>query len=227
MLDAIILDVGGVLLVPHPEPVEQALAPLGVSVDAERAVRAHFVGIRALDATDPASDRYAYLTAYARALGIPDTQLDQALGCLRALWRVPAIDLWRQPIPGSAEALRRLAASGRKLAIVSNSDGSVERQLQLHRICQVGEGLGVPVLAVIDSAVVGVAKPAAEIFRHALEPLGVEPERAAYVGDTLRYDVAGARAAGLQPVHFDPYTLCPERDDHPHVRALAELETVV
>ena len=61
-----------------------------------------------------------------------------------------------------------------------------------------------PVLAIIDSTVVGVAKPAAEIFRHALDPLGVSPEQAVYVGDTVRYDVRGARNAGLTPIHFDP-----------------------
>jgi hypothetical protein len=39
----------------------------------------------------------------------------------------------------------------------------------------------------------------------------------------VRYDVRGARAAGLLPVHFDPYELCRERDDHAHVKRLTEL----
>ena len=33
----------------------------------------------------------------------------------------------------------------------------------------------------------------------------------------------GARAAGLSPVHFDPYALGDQRDDHPHVTSLTEL----
>ena len=103
-------------------------------------------------------------------------------------------------------------------------NGTVEEQLRRGEICQVGEGLGVPVLAIIDSGVVGVSKPAAEIFHHALDPLGVAPQRALYVGDTVRYDVRGARAAGLVPVHFDPFQLCLEREDHAHVRRLSEVE---
>ena len=113
------------------------------------------------------------------------------------------------------------------MGIVSNADGTIEEQLRRNEICQVGEGLGVPVLAIVDSHVVGIAKPAAEIFRHALEPLDVSPSSAIYVGDTVRYDVRGARAAGLRPVHFDPFDLCVERADHDHVRQLSEVEPLL
>jgi hypothetical protein len=34
---------------------------------------------------------------------------------------------------------------------------------------------------------------------------------------------AGAHAAGLQPVHMDPYGFCPARDGHPHIRSLGAL----
>ena len=37
-------------------------------------------------------------------------------------------------------------------------------------------------------------------FRAALNALGVAPERAVYVGDRLRADVAGAQAAGMKGV---------------------------
>ena len=47
------------------------------------------------------------------------------------------------------------------------------------------------------------------------------------MGDTMRYDVRGARAAGLVPVHFDPYELCLERDDHAHVKGLAEVAALL
>jgi putative hydrolase of the HAD superfamily len=222
VVEALIFDVGGVLLVPHAEPIAQTL---GIAILPETAQRAHYDGVRALDTADTnlEQERRAYLEAYARALGLTEDQFPTAIPLMRDLWAASNLDLWRQPVRGSVEALRRLAHGRRKLAIVSNADGTVEEQLKRGRICQVGEGLGVPVLAIVDSTVVGVSKPAAEIFRHALEPLGVAPEDALYVGDTLRYDVAGARAAGLQPMHFDPYELCPDRDDHAHVAALEAL----
>ena len=81
---------------------------------------------------------------------------------------------------------------------------------------------------ILDSAVVGVAKPDPEIFRLALDALGVPAGGAVlHVGDSLRYDVAGALAAGLQPVHMDPYGFCSAPDGHSHVRSLAELAELV
>ena len=76
--------------------------------------------------------------------------------------------------------------------------------------------------AVIDSSVVGVAKPDPGIFAIALERCGVAPEHAIHVGDTPAADVDGARAAGVTPVLVDPY------DDHPEldvtkVRSLADV----
>ena len=83
---------------------------------------------------------------------------------------------------------------------------------------------GVRVGVVIDSAVVGVAKPDPAIFSIALDAIGVPASQTVlYIGDSLRYDVAGAIAAGLQPVHLDPYGFCPLPSGHPHVRSLAEL----
>ncbi len=87
---------------------------------------------------------------------------------------------------------------------------------------------GVPVGVVIDSAVVGVAKPDPAIFYLALNALGVPPGGTVlHVGDSLRYDVAGALAAGLQPVHLDPYGFCPAPGGHPHVRSLADLPLLI
>jgi len=228
-MDAVILDVGGVLLVPHFETVNPALEDFGAVLDLPAAERAHYSGARALDGApdDPLEERTAYLLGYVEAAGVPEPRREDAIEQIRRAWAQPNLDVWRQHVGGSVEGMRRLAARGVKLGIISNSDGTVEEQLRRGEICQVGEGLGVPVLAIIDSGVVGVSKPAAEIFRHALDPIGVEPERALYVGDTVRYDVRGARAAGLVPVHFDPYELCGDREDHAHVKRLAEVEELV
>jgi HAD superfamily hydrolase (TIGR01549 family) len=47
------------------------------------------------------------------------------------------------------------------------------------------------------SADLGIRKPTPEIFLHALNGLGVPPEEAAMVGDSLRADVAGAKHLGI------------------------------
>jgi putative hydrolase of the HAD superfamily len=55
--------------------------------------------------------------------------------------------------------------------------------------------------AMIISADVGVAKPDARIFRIALEKLGVTPEESVFLDDSPD-NVAGARAVGMQAIHF-------------------------
>ena len=49
---------------------------------------------------------------------------------------------------------------------------------------------------------VGVYKPHAAIFEHALAGLGTTPAATLHIGDIRRTDVAGARAAGLQAVRY-------------------------
>ena len=54
--------------------------------------------------------------------------------------------------------------------------------------------------AVVVSGDVGVKKPDPAIFAPALEQTGLVADEAIFVGDSPEDDVAGARAAGLQPV---------------------------
>ena len=93
--------------------------------------------------------------------------------------------------------------------MVSNATGQIEAVLARTGVCQVGDGPGVPVRVVIDSHVVGVAKPDPGIFDHGLRALpDIDRSRVAYVGDSVTMDIGGARNAGLFPILLDPY------DDH-------------
>jgi HAD superfamily hydrolase (TIGR01549 family) len=53
---------------------------------------------------------------------------------------------------------------------------------------------------VLVSEEFGVAKPDPAIFREALRLAGVRPEEAIFVGDSVEFDMAGARAAGIHTV---------------------------
>jgi HAD superfamily hydrolase (TIGR01509 family) len=106
--------------------------------------------------------------------------------------------LWRAVLPGVDEALARLRALGLELVVVSNADGSVERSLA-------NLGLRHHFSHVLDSAVVGFAKPDPRIFREGLARAGAAPERTLHVGDLVHADVAGARRAGLHAALLDPY----------------------
>ena len=89
-------------------------------------------------------------------------------------------------------------------------------------IAQVGPGPGIELVALVDSGVVGVAKPDPRIFDHVLGPLGLPAPRCAYVGDSVRNDVVGARAAGLWPVRLDPHGAAAGAG-HATIRSLHEL----
>jgi putative hydrolase of the HAD superfamily len=221
-VDAVLLDVGGVLVLPEPDvllPVVHAAGAPGAT--AAELARGHYAGIAAMDrmalSRGVTADWPAYVKALVEVLDVPEERGD----ALRTAVAGAYADLpWTGTVPGAVDALRRLADTGVALGIVSNSNGTVEEQLLTTRICQVGQGEGVPVVVVLDSFVVGIEKPEPGIFEHALAALGVEPQRAIHVGDTGWADVAGARAAGIRPIHLDPYGDCPIPDDHDHVRDL-------
>lgn len=217
------VDVGGVLFVPDHECVTAALDGAGVAIGPDEMRQAHYAGMRAADLLSPERGQpgMAYLTGVARSLGIPEPLAPTVLRPLVELWQGPASELWRVPVPGSAGALRMLAASGFGVAVVSNSDGTVEAKLRDTGTCQVGMGTGVEVAVVVDSGAFGVSKPDPAIFAPALAALGADPASTWYVGDSVRYDVAGAVAAGMTPVHVDPLELCD--GEHVHVAGLHEV----
>ena len=57
--------------------------------------------------------------------------------------------------------------------------------------------------SVTISSLAGSAKPAPQIFQHALDQHVVGPEEAVHVGDDLREDFEGATNAGLSGVLLD------------------------
>ncbi|MFM8303073.1 MAG: HAD family hydrolase [Actinomycetota bacterium] len=224
-IDAVLVDLGGVIYLPDHDRMRDALARLGIDATDEDLDRAHFAGAAATsDFTSDHGVWHAYNLAYARAHGVPDEHLDRARDVL--LEEFARGDVWTREIPGARAALAAVAATGVAVAIVSNADGTVEAQLRNDGICQVGPGAGVEVGAVLDSAVVGVAKPDPGIFRLALDALGVAPAHALHVGDTPAADVAGAQAAGVHPVLVDPYDHHGDADVM-RVRHLAEVAALL
>jgi len=106
--------------------------------------------------------------------------------------------LWSWMLPGVPQALAAMREGGLQLAVVSNSDGSVEQSL-------VTAGLRDYFGPVMDSFLVGHEKPDPRIFERALEACGADPARTVHVGDLYAADVVGARAAGVHPVLLDPF----------------------
>ncbi len=219
--DAVSLDVGGVLVVPDHGVLRLALASAGVGHDASRFGVGHYLAMAALDraAADP-EDFTDYLRELVLVAGVPEDERPRAVDALTGVLVTPT---WCQPVPGSREALRSLAAAGLRLSVTSNSDGNVADHLRRHEWVQVGDhGPGVPVEVITDSGNVGVGKPDPRVFQATIDGLGLPPERILHVGDSVHFDVAGAAAVGMQSVHMDPFGVC-DATDHEHVRALVDV----
>jgi len=223
-IEAVLFDAGGVLLLPDPTVIGPLLAPYGADTATESLVRAHYAAMRSQDVDGQVHDDWhVYDAAYVRACGIPEHELGEAALVLGA---TRTAHLWRWPIAESVVALRSLHESGVPIGVVSNAAGQIESVLGRFGVCQVGEGEGVPVVIIVDSTIVGVAKPDPAIFSFALEVLDVKPEHIGYVGDSYANDVVGARAAGMRPFLLDPY------DDHAgadydRIKSVADLIDII
>jgi putative hydrolase of the HAD superfamily len=196
---AVLLDAMGTLL-ELPDPVGPLRSELrerfGIEVSPARARTALMQEIAfyranhgdARDRASVASLRRRCAAVLVQALGEPAYGLAprDAVDALMASLRFRPY----REVPAALAALRR---RGLRLVVVSNWDVS------LHDVLARTE-LDVQLAGAITSAELGAAKPSRAIFDHALTIAGVGAEYAVHCGDSLREDVAGARAAGIRPV---------------------------
>ena len=219
--DAILFDAGGIFLLPDPTVLGPLLAYHGGDESIASHRRAHYAGMAAKSAIGAGEQFWHdYNLAYVRAVGVPEADVELAALVLE---KTRNAYTWRWAIPESVQALADLVAKEVPVGVVSNASGQIADVLARSGVCQVGDGPHTPVRVIVDSHLVGVAKPDPHIFDFALGHFrGIELARIAYVGDSVTMDVGGARAAGLFPVLLDPH------DDHPgadfaRIASLAEL----
>jgi len=219
--DAILFDAGGVLVLPDPTVLGPLLATYGGDPAIETHRRAHYAAMAAKSHAEHSETNWdAYNVAYVQAVGVEQRFVEHAA---EVLDHTRSAHLWRWAIPETLSALVALAERGVPMGVVSNASGQIESVLAISGICQAGAGPAVSMRVVIDSHVVGVAKPDPRIFDFALPHFeDCERSRIAYVGDSVLMDVRGAVAAGLHPILIDPY------DDHAgadfaRIRSVADL----
>lgn len=204
--DAVVFDAGGVLVLPDPTVLGPLLAYFGgdASIDTHR--RAHYAAMAAKARARSSEGTWdVYDRVYVEAVGVPDHERAEAA---EVLGRTRYHHTWRWVIPESRAALDRLAEAAVPMGVVSNASGQIEAMLA-RSVCQVGPGEHVEMRVIVDSHVVGIAKPDPRIFEFALGHfIEFDRPRIAYVGDSVTMDVEGARAAGLHPILVDPF------DDH-------------
>ncbi len=107
---------------------------------------------------------------------------------------------WHIPAVGVLDAISDAAHRELPVAVLSNNEFSgetLERELRLH-------GLAGCFRFVMSSADFVVRKPDPVLFLTAVGELGAKPDRVWYIGDNPAADVAGARAAGMPTVWYNP-----------------------
>jgi len=120
-------------------------------------------------------------------------------------------------LAGARELLIELKRRDRRIAIVTNNIVS-EQVAKLKRL-----ELETLVDALVVSEAVGISKPDAGIFEHALAELGADAAGAVMLGDSWSADIEGALGAGLRAVWFNPRRT--ERPgDRPEVAEIHALE---
>ncbi len=122
-------------------------------------------------------------------------------------------------MPDALETLVRLKAT-RKIALLTNGAPDLQRE----KIA--ASGLGHLFDAIAVSGERGVGKPKPEIFHMLLADLGVAPENAVMVGNSLERDIAGALNANLAAAIWIQVPGSEERaevDPHHTIRGLHEI----
>lgn len=146
---------------------------------------------------------------------VQDLKLHRQIRQVAALWGLPdlpddlveraglaymgAIQAHVYPLEGAAETLAALRQQGLRVGLVSNTHWPGRYHLDdLERF-----GLLPYLEHPIFSADVEAWKPGREVFALSLRALGLAPQDAIYVGDSLYFDVWGAQQAGLRAVWIE------------------------
>jgi putative hydrolase of the HAD superfamily len=217
-LDAILFDAGGVLIDLDYAYLQRLIRASHAAVPRTALSEAESHARREINETvrgggnvrDAWRDYFHVLLA---RVGVPGRRHETIID---SLWEAhQRVGLWTVACDGAVEVVGQLKARGLRLGVVSNAEGQVEQHLE-------AAGFGGLFETVVDSHLVGVAKPDPAIFRIALERMALAPERTLFVGDLPAVDVAGARAAGLAAVLLDRHGLYPDVNA-PRIARLADL----
>ena len=213
-LGAVVFDLGGTLIdylggapswpemeYPGVQALHDCLSAAGFPIDAE-AFRESFIG--AMDhrwraATEGVSDPPTLASLILEACHAAGFHLESTLHeTAIAAYCAPIAE--RAVVAGGAEPLLAwLRGHGVHIGLISNTIWPAE----VHRLDLERHGLLHHIQATVFSSETGLWKPDPRIFALALNELGVQADRAVFVGDRLMEDVLGAQRAGLRAVFVE------------------------
>lgn len=160
-----------------------------------------------------------YREAWERAgLRLPADLLHEILDAEQRCWdRSVRLD------PDAVDLLEWLRANGIKRGLCSNAPfppTMMRRQVDYNGVASLMD-------AIVFSSELGRRKPAAEVYRAALDALGSEAEHTLFVGDRVREDYEGPRALGMRAVIYTAHGEEPAPDGVPTISRLSEVRALV
>jgi putative hydrolase of the HAD superfamily len=198
--NTLIFEGSGGLIRPRSLWWQRTLQGFGMEVEVDRLDAAHEAALASYQASWRQNRQFRSPEATDAVLAHLGLEVnaavqEQLVGCFHSA----GLDCTIEIVPGAIATLRALRDLGVKTAIICDiglTPSSALREL----LTQSG------VLQLIDvecwSDERGSYKPDTELFDWTVDGLGVPAAAALHVGDRLRTDVAGARAAGLVSVRF-------------------------
>jgi phosphoglycolate phosphatase-like HAD superfamily hydrolase len=216
---AIFVDSGGILLKPDNQLIKEICKlPNLKDEDLDKALYIHGkVGA----GLGPGDDDDAFVFNFLISASIPEYIVKTNFSALReVLLFMPWVP---RELKNTKSALNKLKKIVNKIIIVSNTEyGGAEELLAKLKVCQIGDGDGVSVTGVIDSAVIGIHKPDPEIYKYTANLFDLPIEKCIHIGDSVRNDVNSMNEAGGIGIHFCPYSVCQDAS-HYHIKSIMDL----
>lgn len=176
----ILFDLDGTLTDSEPGIVNSVLYALRrFGMDAERQALRAFIGPPLYD-------------SFRGVMGMSEADARRAVDVYREYFSERGM-YENAPYPGVPAMLRRLRAAGRRLVVATSKPETFARRIADHF------GLSEALHAVYGADLEGGRSAKIDVIRYALAEQGIRPGGAVMVGDR-KYDIAGARAAGLAAV---------------------------
>ena len=172
---------------------------------------------------NPSEDEVDYMDVYRTAwhragMRLPDDLLHDILDAEQQAWdRSVVLD------PGALSVLHWLRFKGVKRGICSNAPFPpvmMRRQIETTGIAALMDG-------VVFSSEIGKRKPSPDVYRAALDAIATNADRTLFVGDRVREDYEGPRAAGMRAVLLTAHAAEPPPDGVPRISTFAELPALL
>lgn len=206
LIKTVTIDMGNTIVSLNYELLKDYIGIIGIISTSKQIKRAEIVArlkVASMVQKGESSESALFFTKYYEeilsGIGVIEGVQELAIKLNRLLKNeVKTEDLWSNLLDRSEEALINFQKIGLKIIVISNSDGTVKKQL-------IRQGLEKYFDGIIDSYIVGVEKPNPAIFYLAAAKYNFNTKEALHIGDNYYTDIIGAQKAMMYSILLDPY----------------------